>query len=85
MTNRTQFETRYPVPEGVTWNESLGMYEVTDIWKLEKPITIGRYNWLWEGWQASRDSLVIDLGDMEWLHHDEVRDTLEQSGLKVRP
>lgn len=39
----------------------------------------------WAGWQASRASLVVDLGDMEWIHYDEVRDTLEQSGLKVKP
>lgn len=54
MASRTQFETRFPVPEGVAWKDSIGMYEVVDIWKLDQAITIGKYNWLWEGWQAAQ-------------------------------
>jgi len=54
MTSREQFESKFPVPEGVAWKDSIGMYEVVDIWKLDQAITIGKYNWLWEGWQAAR-------------------------------
>ena len=36
-------------------------------------------------WQASREAVVVDLGDMEWLHHDEARDFVEAHGLKVTP
>ncbi|OAI84896.1 hypothetical protein [Pseudomonas putida] len=58
---REQFEAKFPVPAGVAWKESIGMYEVVDIWKLDQPITISKYNWLWEGWQASRESVVVEL------------------------
>lgn len=39
----------------------------------------------WWAWQASREAVVVDLGDMEWLHHDEARERIEASGLKVAP
>jgi hypothetical protein len=39
---------------------------------------------VWDSaWQASRESLVIELPEMEWLHHDEARDAIESHGLKV--
>ncbi|WP_017903580.1 hypothetical protein [Pseudomonas asplenii] len=57
---REQFEAKFPVPAGVAWKESIGMYEVVDIWKLDQAITIGKYNWLWEGWQASREAVVVE-------------------------
>ncbi|MGR3991639.1 hypothetical protein [Pseudomonas sp. 1121_17] len=63
--SREQFEAKFPVPSGVAWKESIGMYEVVDIWKLDKPMTIGRYNWLWEGWQASREAVSIQFPDMK--------------------
>lgn len=59
---REQFEAKFPIPAGVAWKESIGMYEVVDIWKLDQAITIGKYNWLWEGWQASREAVVVELG-----------------------
>lgn len=58
---REQFEAKFPVPAGAAWKEAIGMYEVVDIWKLDHPITIGKYNWLWEGWQASREAVVVEL------------------------
>jgi hypothetical protein len=58
---REQFEAKFPIPAGVAWKESIGMYEVVDIWKLDQAITIGKYNWLWEGWQASREAVVVEL------------------------
>ncbi len=58
---REQFEAKFPIPAGVAWKESIGMYEVVDIWKLDQAITIGKYNWLWEGWQASREVVVVQL------------------------
>ncbi|WAH56583.1 hypothetical protein LZ023_26755 [Pseudomonas silvicola] len=58
---REEFEVKFPLPAGVAWKDSIGMYEVVDIWKLDKPATIGMYNWLWEGWQASRALIVIEL------------------------
>lgn len=59
--SREQFEAKFPAPAGVAWKEAIGMYEVVDIWKLDQAITIGKYNWLWEGWQASREAVVVEL------------------------
>ncbi|MFW3895307.1 hypothetical protein [Pseudomonas bharatica] len=96
---REQFEAKFPVPAGVAWKESIGMYEVVDIWKLDQSITISKYNWLWEGWQASRESVVVELPGYgqpdceehaEWHHTrngtiDACARMIEAQGLKVKP
>lgn len=93
---REEFEVKFPLPSGVAWKGSIGMYEVVDIWKLDQAITISRYNWLWEGWQASRESLVIELPREYELPseptfsaltksvHEQVRRSVEASGVKVK-
>lgn len=58
---REQFEAKFPIPAGVAWKEAIEMYEVVDVWKLDQAITIGKYNWLWEGWQASRAAVAVEL------------------------
>ena len=67
---REEFEFKFPLPDGVAWKDSIGMYEVVDIWKLDKPITISRYNWVWEGWQASRADLVVELPPLPEIPED---------------
>lgn len=90
---REQFEAKFPLPAGVAWKQSIGMYEVVDIWKLDKSMTIGRYNWLWEGWQASRETVVVDItwstclvpGGNPLEVIDACRDKVKAQGLKVTP
>jgi len=99
--SREQFEAKFPVPAGVAWKEAIGMYEVVDIWKLDQAITIGRYNWLWEGWQASREAVVVELPSEDTCRTStskdeaaqdaynhalgECRSVIEAQGLKVSP
>ncbi|KEY87807.1 hypothetical protein MBA34_13630 [Pseudomonas capeferrum] len=83
--SRGQFEAKFPVPAGVAWKESIGMYEVVDVWSLKNIHTIGEQNARWEGWLASREVVVVDVGDMEWAHVDEVIAAIEAQGLKVAP
>lgn len=40
---------------------------------------------MWQAFQGSREVISIDLGQMEWLHHDEARDCIESHGIKVLP
>lgn len=58
---REQFEAKFPVPSGIAWDESLGMYKVVDIWKLVSTLQIGEHNSRWQGWQASREAVVVEL------------------------
>lgn len=97
--SREQFEAKFPLPAGVAWKESIGMYEVVDIWKLDKPITISKYNWLWDGWHASREAVVLELPalgqpdcdyDESWHHIrngtiDACKRVIEAQGLQVAP
>ncbi|MNJ54888.1 hypothetical protein D3C77_503490 [compost metagenome] len=36
-------------------------------------------------WQASREAVAVDVGDMEWVHIDEIIASIEAQGLKVAP
>lgn len=92
---RQEFEAKFPLPAGVAWKDSIGMYEVVDVWKLDKPITIGMYNWLWEGWQASRAAIVVELPEAQdfdgyynpghGFEKGDVVAAIEAAGLKVKP
>ena len=87
--SREQFEAKFPVSAGVAWKESIGMYEVVDVWSLKNIHTIGEQNARWEGWQASREAVVVELpkeittsaGYVMWSA--QVRDAIEAQGLKV--
>lgn len=60
MTSRSQFETRFPVPEGVTWNPETSRYVLTELRKS----TVATYEAhveRWVVWQASREACVVDL------------------------
>lgn len=89
---RSQFEAKFPVPAGAAWKESIGKYEVVDAWALGLPITIGKYNWRWEGWQASREAVEVELPNAfsesrfcEWvINHAEAVRAIEAHGLKVK-
>jgi len=53
MDSRQQFEEKYPLPEGMFFDESQGSYAGTkDFWL-----------WCtrWESWQASRESMVVEM------------------------
>ncbi|KQQ60130.1 hypothetical protein ASF84_05325 [Pseudomonas sp. Leaf127] len=88
---REQFEVKFPVPAGVAWKESIGMYEVVDVWSLKNIYTIGEQNARWEGWQASRQAVVVDLPETFEPGHgwdlcmevDEVVAAIEAQGLRV--
>jgi hypothetical protein len=82
--SREQFEARYPVPEGCCWNTEQGRYVLFHL----KLCTVAKYERFvesWVCWQASRDAVVVDVGDMEWAHVDEVIAAIEAQGLKVAP
>ena len=99
--SREQFEAKFPVPAGIAWDERLGMYKVVDIWKLVSTLQIGEHNSRWEGWQASREAVVVELPpheecrcDTSWEEArqeaynralDESRTAIEAQGLKVAP
>jgi hypothetical protein len=56
MTSRDQFETRFPVPEGVTWNPETSRYVLTELRKS----TVSTYEAhveRWVVWQAACESL----------------------------
>lgn len=55
---REQFEARFPVPPGVAWSDEHQNYGWVKKSAFQKTIT---YRALWTGWQASRESLAVDL------------------------
>ncbi|MCS4284434.1 hypothetical protein M2396_002730 [Pseudomonas sp. BIGb0278] len=94
--SREQFEARFPTPAGIDWNESIGMYEVVDVWKLVSTLQIGERNWRWEGWQASREAVLVELPEgfdlHDWapercsvINRREAAEAIEVQGLKVAP
>lgn len=61
---REEFEARFPVPFGVEWRD--GDYHISNPNAKRKQITLAGhlfYLGRWESWQASRESLVIELPD----------------------
>ena len=91
--SREQFEAKFPVPAGIAWDERLGLYKVVDIWKLVSTLQIGEHNSRWEGWQASREAVVVELprSDDSFENHEYLIDreltvkAIEACGLKVAP
>lgn len=56
MDSRHQFEEKYPLPEGMYFDNEQNAYAGTkDFWL-----------WCtrWESWQASRESLVVEIPEM---------------------
>lgn len=59
---REDFEARFPTPEDVVWagNE----YRFVGKTPSQGMIYFIEFNSKWEGWQASRESLVIELPEL---------------------
>lgn len=60
MSSREQFESRFPVPEGVAWNPETSRYVLTELRK-SRVHTYESHVERWVVWQASRETLVIEL------------------------
>jgi len=82
MDSRQQFEDKYPLPEGMFFDESQGSYAGTkDFWL-----------WCtrWESWQESRESLVVDLGSMTnngyegFYPANQIKRSLRDSGIRTK-
>ena len=86
MTMREQLEVRFPVPAGVQWSDEHQNYGWIKKQAFQRTIT---YRALWTGWQASRESLVIELppsgADHDQFWKDDVIEAIEAAGLKVTP
>ncbi|WP_155717295.1 hypothetical protein [Pseudomonas fluorescens] len=90
--NRAQFEERYPVPSGMSWESKVGLagdYIVlcVDCCSADRA---ARYCARWESWQASRETLRVSnpfpvvMGDPDALWAREVAEkSLREQGLKV--
>lgn len=96
---RAQFEKVYPIPSGVAWNEGTRQYVLFH----QKWCTLdchSAYCAKWtafkEGWQASRESLVVELpiseiydsrsgslnGIEEVIYPEDKQQVLESQGIK---
>lgn len=82
MGMREEFEARFPVPSGVAWNDEHQNYGWVKKSAFQRTIT---YRALFTGWQASRESLVIDLPFLFPHYRQEVVAAIEAAGLKVKP
>ncbi len=98
---REQFEGRYPVPDGMKWEPTLGVsgdYILSDV-RFCSGDRAARYIARWESWQASRQSIVVELpethtpapeDDERWhsVRNSTInacRRAIEAQGLKVAP
>ena len=84
MDSRQQFELKYPVPFNADWSDEYQRY----IWnKKDNSLTAAiEHSKLWEAWQASRESLVIDMryAAKKWFYEsfdDELLEKMQSHGL----
>lgn len=93
---REEFEARFPVPPYVFWCDKTQHYM-----NHGDPLGCLTYRGKWEGWQASRESLVIELPSEDDTRCDTVAEiakqeaynlalgectsAIEAAGLKVKP
>ena len=80
MDSRQQFEEKYPLPEGMYFDNEQNAYAGTnDFWL-----------WCtrWESWQASRESLVIELPkqfkDADCRDLEELHEAIHSAGLNFK-
>jgi len=88
---REEFEAKFPVPIGIWWSEEGGKEGgryMTELAHVGCVYHQGR----WEGWQASRESLAIELPKPEDQCDDgatgaiyQCIEAIEAHGLKVKP
>ncbi|HDS1729128.1 hypothetical protein [Pseudomonas putida] len=82
--SREQFEARYPVPEGACWNAEQSRYVLFHL----KLCTVAKYERFvenWVCWQASRNSVLVELQAEIDGYVRERREAIEAQGLKVAP
>jgi hypothetical protein len=92
MTSRTQFETKFPVPAGVTWNPETLRYVLTEL-RQSTVTTYEAHVERWVVWQAARESLVVELPDNfspdncgDWaMWQDQVVEAIEAAGVRIKP
>jgi hypothetical protein len=87
---RKEFEGKFPVPSRVNWSSRLNRYGAKSFDFIEVRIFMAR----WEAWQASRESLVIELPSDQCIDIHGYspkatrlycRKAIEAAGLKVMP
>lgn len=89
---RAQFEERFPVPSGMSWESKVGpsgdyVLQCTECCSGDRA---ARYCARWESWRASRETLRVsnpfpaEMGDPDALWAREVAEkSLREQGLKV--
>ena len=100
MNSREQFEQTFPVPSNIRWSEEHQSYGF--IRRKGNDISqVHRYRSMWNAWQASRETLLVelparmnentqsyerDLANMAFNEAvDDCREAIETAGLKVKP
>ncbi len=78
---REQFESRYPVPTGVRWNEETNRYALVEIKTARHAgSTIAGYEAYvhsWSVWKASREDVALSLPDRFSEAYQEYFDDVE--------
>lgn len=88
MDSRKQFEERFPVPFNADWSDEHQRY----VWNKESnSLTAAmEHSKLWESWQASRESLEVDLGSMTnngyegFYPANQIKRALRDSGIRTK-
>lgn len=89
MNSRQQFEERFPVPFNAEWSDEHQRY----VWnKKSNSLTAAmEHSKIWDAWQASRQSLVVELSEPDelsspdgWCEYDYAKSAIEASGITVR-
>lgn len=91
---REEFEARFPVPPAVQWSEEHHNYGWIKKSAFQRVIT---YRALWLGWQASRESLAVELPSLHpamntacdnyrsWMNcFRACKEAIESLGLRVK-
>jgi len=89
---REQFESKFPKPIGMVWCDVARQY-VKALGCICPAAFIAAHNRLWKCWQASRETLVVDLSEcgVELFdggpYYDQCRvgEAIEAQGLRVNP
>ncbi len=79
---REQFESRYPIPSGIHWDQSIGTYRITDISRpRNQGSIISRYEAYvhsWGVWKASREASVVATATLGGTDRPELEALLER-------
>ena len=86
---REQFEAKFETPHGVFWCDDRDRYLTTSA-----HVACVQHQGRWEGWQASREAVVVELPRITGHEYDPLadadyregcREAIEAQGLKVAP